>query len=64
MDVHIRKNGFTDHQHEAIVDIVSHIETKIELSVNKAKVVILMSVIPLLAGNTIAVIGMMVKAFH
>lgn len=61
--MHIRKNGFTDHQHEAIIDVISHFETQIELSVHKAKLSILMWILPLLAGNTVAVIGMMLRAW-
>ena len=62
--MHIRKNGFTDHQHEAIIDVINHLETHIELSVNKAKLTILMCILPILAGNTAAVIGMVLKLFH
>ena len=62
--MYLKKNGFTDHEYEAIQDVISHIEAKIELSAHKARSAMLMAIIPWMAANTIGILSVAVRIWH
>ena len=64
MEMHIRKNGFTEQEHETIIDALNHIETHIELAAHKTKSTILMWLLPWITGNTLAVLGVVLRIWH
>ena len=62
--MYLKKNGFTDQEHEAIIDVVKHVETQIELSAHKARSEMLMAIIPWMAANTIGILSVAVRIWH